>query len=89
MDSLATLGSWGCEEASLEYAPGLLQTERGRSLHGFTAVAPLKCARTGTTLGDGEASPRLHRRGPIEVVSPCLMDSHAKLVSTASPPWPH
>jgi len=52
-------------------------------------VAPLKCARTGTTLGDGEASPRLHRRGPIEVVSPCLMDSHAKLVSTASPPWPH
>lgn len=42
MDSLATLGSRGCEEASLEYAPGLLQTERGRSLHGFTAVAPLK-----------------------------------------------
>ena len=42
MDSLATLGSRGCEEASLEYAPRLLQMERGCSLHGFTAVAPLK-----------------------------------------------
>src|SRR3990172_7080756 len=52
--------------APLKQDQSLAERWKDAGLHGFTAVAPLKLIHTSEPTDDTNASPRLHRRGPIE-----------------------